>query len=108
MLVERECYDGYCKCKHLSILKNAANAPIEVDHEKNLKRILQRFDKVALQITRRRNKRSALTITDEYDVQNLLYSLLRLYYDDIRAEEWTLSYAGSSLRIDFLRAFIKA
>lgn len=25
-----------------------------------------------------------------------------IYYDDIRAEEWTPSYAGSSLRIDFL------
>ncbi|WP_294472006.1 hypothetical protein [uncultured Ruminococcus sp.] len=31
-----------------------------------------------------------------------------IYYDDIRAEEWTPSYAGSSLRIDFLIPEIKA
>ena len=41
-------------------------------------------------------------ITDEYDVQDLLYALLRLDFDDIRAEDWTPSYAGGSARMDFL------
>ncbi len=31
-----------------------------------------------------------------------MHSLLRLYYDDIRAEEWNPSYAGGSTRSDFL------
>jgi hypothetical protein len=40
-------------------------------------------------------------------VQDLLHSLLSLYYDDIRPEEWTPSYAGSSVRIDFVIPEIK-
>ena len=38
----------------------------------------------------------------EYDVQDLLSALLVLYFDDIRSEEWTPSYAGKSARMDFL------
>jgi hypothetical protein len=43
-----------------------------------------------------------LDVADEHDVQDLFHSLLTLFYDDIRNEEWTPSYAGSSSRIDFL------
>ena len=34
--------------------------------------------------------------------KTLLHALLLLYFDDIRAEEWTPSYAGKSARMDFL------
>ena len=54
---------------------------------------------------RRHNKgiaRSTLIIEDEYDVQDLLHSLLKLFYDDIRPEEHTPSYVGGSSRIDFI------
>ncbi len=43
-----------------------------------------------------------MNVDDEYDVQDLLHALLKLYFDDIRPEEWTPSYAGSSARMDFL------
>ncbi len=68
----------------------------------NLERIFRRFQQVARQISRRHDSRQTLHITDEYDVQDLLHALLRIYYDDIRLEEWTPSYAGSSSRMDFL------
>jgi REase_DpnII-MboI len=45
--------------------------------------------------------RQPLEIRDEYDVQYLLHALLRVFYDDIREEPWTLSYAGGASRIDF-------
>jgi hypothetical protein len=32
----------------------------------------------------------------------LVHSLLHLYFDDIRPEEWTPSYAGKTSRMDFL------
>lgn len=64
--------------------------------------IFNRFQKVEQQLTHRYNSRETLRIKDEYDVQNLLHSLLKLHFDDIRAEEWTPSYAGSSKRMDFL------
>jgi len=31
-----------------------------------------------------------------------LHSLLHIYFDDIRPEEWTPSYAGGCSRVDFL------
>jgi hypothetical protein len=31
-----------------------------------------------------------------------LHSLLKIYFDDVRPEEWNPSYAGSSTRSDFL------
>ena len=71
-----------------------------------LTKIFKRFHLVASQLLRRRNKsgipRETLKITDEYDVQDLLHSLLLLEFEDIRKEEVTHSYAGKSSRTDFL------
>jgi hypothetical protein len=64
--------------------------------------ICQRFPIVAKQLRERREDRPTLEIDDEYDVQDLLHSLLRLHFDDIRPEEWTPSYAGGAARMDFL------
>ena len=64
--------------------------------------IANRFHMVARQLRNRHDKRSTLEIKDEYDVQDLLHSLLRLFFDDIRDEECTPSYAGGASRIDFL------
>jgi REase_DpnII-MboI len=64
--------------------------------------ICDRFNVVARQLLHRRENRATLGITDEYDVQDLLHALLRLYFDDIRPEEWTPSYGGGSSRMDFL------
>lgn len=64
--------------------------------------ICNRFHIVARQIRARYNGRETLCVTDEYDVQYLLHALLRLYFEDIRPEEYTPSYAGGSSRMDFL------
>ena len=64
--------------------------------------ILIRFHQVARQLRRRHDNRPTLDIDDEYDVQDLLHALLRLFFDDIREEEWTPSYAGRASRVDFL------
>ena len=63
--------------------------------------MIDRFDLVTKQLRQRHDSRETLDISDEYDVQDLFHALLKLYFDDIRAEEWTPSYAGSSSRIDF-------
>src|SRR5262249_12634963 len=34
--------------------------------------------------------------------QDLLRSMLRIFFDDVRSEEWVPSYAGSASRIDFV------
>ena len=67
-----------------------------------VERLLRRFHLVARQLQLRHDERDSLLISDEYDVQDLLHALLRIYFDDIRPEEYTPSYAGSASRVDFL------
>lgn len=74
----------------------------DISPKPNLEYILRRFHKAALQLKSRHSGRETLLIRDEYDVQDLLHSLLRLFYDDIRPEESTPSKGGGSARVDFL------
>lgn len=74
----------------------------KVDIDSILNIIFTHFYKVARQLRCRYDNRETLKIEDEYDVQDLLHALLLLYFDDVRAEEWTPSYAGKSARMDFL------
>jgi hypothetical protein len=53
-------------------------------------------------LTHRRKGTQPLSFGNEYDVQDLLHALLRPWINDIRPEEFTPSYAGSSTRMDFL------
>jgi hypothetical protein len=64
--------------------------------------LLKNFDKSARQLKRRYDSREPFVVIDEYDVQDLLHCLLRAYFDDVRPEEYTPSYAGSASRVDFL------
>lgn len=61
-----------------------------------------RFKIVSNQIMRRHSKRPTLEVKDEYDFQDLFHALLRIFFDDVRPEEWTPSYAGGNKRTDFL------
>lgn len=74
----------------------------EIDTEVILEQLFMRFHKIVRQLRNRHGNRETLSIEDEYDVQDLLHALLYLYFDDVRAEEWTPSYAGKSARVDFL------
>lgn len=67
-----------------------------------VKRLCQRFHAVARQLRLRGEYRSTLAVEDEFDVQDLLYALLRLQFDDIGMDEWTPSYAEGSSRTTFL------
>jgi hypothetical protein len=67
-----------------------------------VQRILTRFHIVATTLSRRQRNRPPFTISDEYDVQDLLHAALRMDFDDVRPEEWTPSFAGASSRMDFL------
>jgi hypothetical protein len=70
--------------------------------EEILEKLLNRFHLVAKELKNRYDSRIPIDIKDEYDVQYLMHALLRIYFDDIRPEEWTPSYAGGSSRMDFL------
>ena len=51
--------------------------------------ILNRFPAFVRQLKRRYNGRAPLEVNDEYDVQDMVYALLTLHFNDIRAEEYT-------------------
>jgi hypothetical protein len=64
--------------------------------------ILVHLDTVAEQLLDRYSNRATLKVTDEYDVQDLLHSILAMFFDDVVDEAVTPSGGGSSSRIDFL------
>lgn len=68
----------------------------------SVERICNRIALVVRQLRERHDDRPTLDVGDEYDVQDLLHDLLHLFFDDVRAEEFTPSYAGKSTRMDFL------
>jgi hypothetical protein len=67
-----------------------------------LKPILRGLPRAMQPLTHRRKGAQPLVFSSEYDVQDLLHALLRPWVADIRPEEFTPSYAGSSTRMDFL------
>jgi hypothetical protein len=73
-----------------------------VDAVANVERLCERFHSIAREIRARHADRATLSVVDEYDVQDLFRGLLRIFFDDVRPEEWTPSYAGAAARMDFL------
>ena len=72
--------------------------------EERVVQILKRFHRFVKQLKRHQGKSTIpiIEVQNEYDVQDLLHALLKLEFDDVRAEEYTPSYAGSNSRMDFL------
>ncbi len=73
-----------------------------IQPEVMLEKLFNRFHLIVRQLRNRRDSRETIDVKDEYDVQDLMHALMKIYFDDIRPEEWTPSYAGSSSRMDFL------
>ncbi|MDJ0678124.1 MAG: hypothetical protein QNJ36_22520 [Calothrix sp. MO_167.B42] len=89
-------------------IDNLTNLSLEIPSAETsnaLDQVIQlcsRFHMVARQFRRRHQNRPTLDVTDEYDVQDLLHGLLRIFFDDVRDEEYTPSYASKATRMDFL------
>ncbi len=63
--------------------------------------LCKRFPIFVRQLSTRGRDRTAIIINDEYDMQYLFHALLKLHFNDVRAEEWTPSYAGRASRADY-------
>lgn len=61
-----------------------------------------RFLYVRRSLAKRFSNRPTILVKDEHDAQDLLRSLLLVFFDDVRPESWTPNYAGGSSRVDFL------
>ena len=81
----------------------APKAQITPNSVEELLSILVRgLPRAMLPLSHRRKGSAALSFRTEYDVQDWLHALMRPWVSDIRSEEFTPSYAGSSTRMDFL------
>ena len=58
------------------------------------------FRDVARQLLQRHSSRKTLRVDDEYDAQDVVHALLRLFFDNVVEELVTPFYAGGSTRID--------
>jgi hypothetical protein len=85
--------------KQLEYIEGEPNIILPIDV---LEQVFERFHVITRQLRSRYKSRPTLEVSDEYDVQDLTHALLKLYFDDIRPEEWVPSYAGKSSRVDFL------
>ncbi len=81
---------------------NSNPAVKETDKLEVIIGVLERFPAFCRQLKKRYNDRDTIEVNDEYDVQDLVHALLALHFDDVRPEEASPSYAGSSSRQDFL------
>jgi hypothetical protein len=70
----------------------------KIDAVETVLEIGNKFKQVSRQIKTRYANRNTLEVKDEYDAQDLFHSLMRLFFDDIRTEEWIPSYAGGTKR----------
>lgn len=70
--------------------------------EELLQTLIRGLPRAMHPLAHRRKGAQSLSFESEYDIQDLLHSQLRPWVADIRPEEFTPSYAGSSTRMDFL------
>ena len=88
---------------YLSAMEAEQSTDIKPSNPFNtINQICSRFNCVVKQLRKRHDQRPTLNVNDEYDVQDLFHSLLKLFYDDIRTETYIPEYAGANSRIDFL------
>lgn len=86
----------------LEAYEKIPSVPARQDLVPVLSHVFRNFERFDRQIAKRRDKRPTISIDDEYDVQDVLHAMLRLFSDDVRPEEYVPSYAGSNSRVDFL------
>lgn len=92
-------YEKIDLLKSVDTLQKTDASKNNINH---LNLLLNRFHKVGQAIRERHSGRETILIQDEYDVQDLLYGLLQVYFDDIRKEDSSPSHAGANSRLDFV------
>lgn len=86
----------------LKAFKEYPPIPTKVDILPLIKDICMNFNKFDINIRRRYGNRDTIKINDEHDLQDVIHSILKLFINDIRLEDYVPSYAGGNSRVDFL------
>ncbi|MDX6370359.1 MAG: hypothetical protein QOG93_1861 [Gaiellaceae bacterium] len=67
-----------------------------------IERICRNLPEFLEPLAKRGRNRAPLIVEDEYDLQLVVHALLRLFFDDVRPEDYVADHAGSRSRVDFL------
>nr|WP_320162168.1 hypothetical protein [uncultured Methanoregula sp.] len=82
------------------------NPDVITNHKKDryhrLSQIYKNFPQIVSLFANRTHNRPPFLIENEYDFQDLLHACLVITFNDVRTEDWTPQYCGSSKRVDFL------
>ena len=81
-------------------IKTTRDVPNDI--EVLLEHLILGLPRAIYPLKNRRKGRPEIQFSSEYDVQDLFNALLQPWIRDIRTEEYTPSYAGTSTRMDFL------
>lgn len=87
------------------ILQEARQQLLGTGHNEDIalvERVCRGFGEFVLALQDRRRGRLPLVIEDEYDVQDVLHGLLRIFFADVRPEDVAPHRAGAASRIDFV------
>ena len=93
---------GFIQAYENSFPKNSLNDFPSLSNLESLNLISDKLYVISRQLRKRHNNRNTLDLTDEYDLQDLFHALLKLFFNDIRAEDVSPQYAGGTSRIDFI------
>ncbi|WP_208491905.1 hypothetical protein [Pseudomonas allokribbensis] len=78
------------------------NASNNLSVEERIELLLRKFHRFAKDLSVRQRNRPALLVEDEYDVQYLVFALLRMYFSNVKSEDVVPSVLGGGSRVDFL------
>lgn len=67
-----------------------------------IEQICRNFPEFLSPLQERSRGRAPFIVEDEYDVQDAIHGLLRIFFDDVRPEDFVPEYAGAKSRVDFL------
>lgn len=87
------------------ILVEAQQALLDSGHSEDIElveRICRGLGEFLVPLANRQRGRPPIAMEDEYDVQDFLHGLLRIFFDDVRAEDHSPERGGAHSRIDFV------
>ncbi|MCJ1700500.1 hypothetical protein MT356_12300 [Rathayibacter festucae] len=73
-----------------------------LDAVKTVVALGERFRYVERELAHRHDAQPTIEIKNEYDAQDLYRALLKVFFEDVRPEDYVPTYAGASSRIDFV------
>lgn len=84
-----------------TIYKNLSGKDLILEILENFENSVKKITEVSFRYGKDKQNRNLIAIKDEYDVQDLLYVILKAVFPGMKYEDDTSNYGGSAKRLDF-------